>query len=114
MIFDLIILGAGNDGHTASLFPGSTALRERIRLAVPVFLERSKINRITLTLPVLNQAAHVLFLVSGRTKADIVWDIFEGGDTRHYPAGQVRPVNGEVTWFIDRQAAAKLRDFGST
>ncbi len=114
MIFDLIILGAGNDGHTASLFPGSTALRERVRLAVPVFLERSKINRITLTLPVLNQAAHVLFLVSGRTKADIVWDILEGGDTRHYPAGQVRPVNGEVTWFIDRQAAAKLRDFGST
>jgi 6-phosphogluconolactonase len=114
MVFDLIILGAGEDGHTASLFPGSAALRERTRLAVPVFLEQPKINRVTLTLPVLNHAAQVLFLASGRAKADVVWDILEGGDTRHYPAGRVRPVNGDVTWFIDRQAAEKLRDHGST
>jgi 6-phosphogluconolactonase len=114
MVFDLIILGAGEDGHTASLFPGSAALRERTRLAVPVFLEQPKINRVTLTLPVLNHAAQVLFLASGRAKVDVVWDILEGGDTRHYPAGRVRPVNGDVTWFIDRQAAGKLRDHGST
>ncbi len=110
IVFDLIILGAGDDGHTASLFPGSAALRERTRLAVPVFLERPKISRITLTLPVLNNAAQVLFLVSGSAKAGVVWDILEGGDTRHYPAGQVRPLNGYVTWFIDRQAAGKLSE----
>jgi 6-phosphogluconolactonase len=113
-VFDLIILGAGEDGHTASLFPGSAALDERVRLAVPVYLEQPKINRVTLTLPVLNRAAQVLFLASGRAKADVVRDILEGGDTRHYPAGRIRPVDGDVIWFIDRHAAGKLRDRGST
>ncbi len=110
---DLVILGTGEDGHTASLFPGSDALLERTRLAVPVFFEQPKINRVTLTLPVLNHAAQVLFLASGRAKANIVRDILEGGDTQHYPAGQVRPVSGDVTWFIDRQAAGKLTNYGS-
>jgi len=110
VVFDLVILGAGEDGHTASLFPGSDALLERTRLAVPVFLELSKINRVTLTLPVLNHAAQVLFLASGRVKADIVRDILEGGEAQRYPVGQVRPVRGDVTWFIDRQAAVKLRE----
>ena len=113
VVFDLVILGTGEDGHTASLFPGSDALFERTRLAVPVFLEQPKINRVTLTLPVLNHAAQVLFLVSGRAKADIVRDILEGDETQRYPAGQVRPVSGEVTWFIDQHAAGKLRDRGS-
>lgn len=114
VVFDLVILGTGEDGHTASLFPGSDALLERTRLAVPVFLDQPKINRVTLTLQVLNHAAQVLFLVSGRAKADIVRDILEGGETQRYPAGQVRPVSGEVAWFIDQQAAGKLRDCGCT
>lgn len=114
IIFDLIILGVGEDGHTASLFPGSSALDERMRPAVPVYLEEPKISRVTLTLPVLNHAAQVLFLASGRAKTDIVQDILEGGDTQYYPAGQVRPSSGVLTWFIDRQAAEKLRDRDST
>lgn len=114
IIFDLIILGVGEDGHTASLFPGSPALDERTRPAVPVYLEEPKISRVTLTLPVLNHAAQVLFLASGRAKTDIVQDILEGGDTQYYPAGQVRPSNGVLTWFIDRQAAEKLRDRDNT
>jgi 6-phosphogluconolactonase len=108
-IFDLVILGTGEDGHTASLFPGSDAVLEMTMLAVPVFLERPKISRVTLTLSVLNHTAHVLFLAAGCAKADIVRDILEGGETQAYPAGQVRPVSGDVFWFIDRQAAGKLR-----
>jgi 6-phosphogluconolactonase len=108
-VFDLIVLGAGADGHTASLFPGSATLQEKSRLAVPVYLEAPKISRVTLTLPVLNHAAQVLFLASGREKSGIVLEIMEEGNPRHYPAGLVMPVNGGLTWFIDREAAVKLR-----
>jgi 6-phosphogluconolactonase len=112
IIFDLIILGVGEDGHTASLFPGSPELDEKMWPVVPVYLQEPKINRVTLTLPVLNHAAQVLFLVSGRAKGDIVQDILEGGDTQYYPAGQVRPSNGVLTWFIEKQAAEKLKNHG--
>lgn len=108
-VFDLIVLGAGADGHTASLFPGSTTLQEKGRLAVPVFFEAPKVSRVTLTLPVLNHAAQVLFLASGREKAGIVREIMEEGNPRNYPAGLVMPVNGGLTWFIDREAAEKLK-----
>lgn len=107
--FDLIMLGAGEDGHTASLFPGSPLLRETARLAAPVSLERLKRDRVTLTLQVLNHAAHVFFLASGRAKADVVSGVLDENNERLYPAGLVRPVNGEVVWFIDREAAGKLR-----
>jgi 6-phosphogluconolactonase len=107
--FDLIILGVGEDGHTASLFPGSPVLREATRLVFPVYLERPKRDRVTLTLPVLNEASHILFLASGRTKAGVVSGIIDGNNQQHYPAGLVRPANGEVVWFIDREAAEKLR-----
>ncbi len=108
-MFDLIILGAGEDGHTASLFPGSPSLDETARLAVPVYLEPPKKDRVTLTLPVLNCASHVLFLAWGRAKAGVVSQILEGNDARKYPAGLVRPASGKVTWLIDRQAAEKLK-----
>ncbi len=107
-VFDLIILGVGEDGHTASLFPGSPSLRETARLAVPVRLGSPKRDRVTLTLPVLNHASQVLFLAPGRAKADIVAALLDGGQAQSYPAGLVRPVHGEVAWFIDRDAAAKL------
>ncbi len=106
--FDLIMLGVGEDGHTASLFPGSLLLQETSRVAVPVHLERLKRDRVTLTLPVLNHATRVIFLASGRAKADVVCEILDENNARRYPAGLVRPVNGEVTWFIDREAAEKL------
>jgi 6-phosphogluconolactonase len=109
--FDLIILGMGQDGHTASLFPGSSSLKETGRLALPVHLQRPETpERITLTLPVLNNAEHVLFLVSGPSKAGVIRDILEDEDKRdHYPAGLVNPTHGDLTWLIDREAASKLR-----
>ncbi len=108
IIFDLIILGVGEDGHTASLFPGSPALDERMRPAVPVYLEEPKINRVTLTLPVLNHAAQVLFLASGRAKAGAVHEIVEDGNPKQYPAGLVQPLQSSAVWMIDREASSAL------
>ena len=108
-VFDLVLLGAGVDGHTASLFPGAEALHERRRLAVPVFMEAPQRSRVTLALPVLNNAAHVLILATGLPKTGVIHEIFENGNERQYPAGLVRPVNGSLEWFIDRDAAARSR-----
>jgi 6-phosphogluconolactonase len=108
-VFDLAVLGAGVDGHTASLFPGSEALRESSRLAVPVRTSAVRTGRVTLTLPVLNNAAHVLVLVSGLSKASVVREIFEAGNAKHLPAGLLRPVNGTLEWFLDRDAASLVR-----
>jgi 6-phosphogluconolactonase len=108
--FDLIILGVGEDGHTASLFPGSKSLEERVRLAIPVYLEESRRNRITLTLPVLNNADQILFLVAGPSKAGVLSEILGDGEKRKgFPAGLVRPAHGNMTWLIDLEAARKLR-----
>ena len=107
-VFDLVILGAGVDGHTASLFPGSALLQEKTKTAVPVYLEKSGGDRVSLTLPVLNQAAHILFLVSGKDKSDIVYEVLKSGNAKQYPAGLVMPANGTLFWYIDRAAASRL------
>ena len=107
-VFDLIVLGMGEDGHTASLFSGSPALRERSRTATAVVLEPPKPGRVTLTLPVFNRAAQILFLAAGRTKAAAVHEILEDGNPKQYPAGRVQPDRGRVTWMIDREAASLL------
>ena len=93
--FDLILLGMGDDGHTASLFPGSPALQEASRLVVanPTTL---KGDRITLTLPVLNHAANVIFLVSGAGKAPIMQSAFASANGTRFPARQVQPANGRL------------------
>ncbi len=110
-VFDLIILGVGEDGHTASLFPGSRSLEETNKLAVPVYLERPKRHRVTLTLPIINNSTHILFLVTGHSKAGIVHEILEEGDKRElYPAGLVSPVRGTITWLIDKEAAKRLEN----
>ncbi len=107
--FDLILLGVGEDGHTASLFPGSDSLRERSRLVVPVYLGEPRKDRITLTLPVLNQARHILFLVAGPSKAQMIKAQLEKeGDRERFPVGLVHPASGQVTWFIDEAAASLL------
>lgn len=107
--FDLVLLGLGEDGHVASLFPGSTALAERRRLAVAPQVERLGARRVTLTLPVINHAACVLFLVSGGGKAAILRAVLRGEDgLDRYPAQLVRPRNGSVLWLADRDAAARL------
>lgn len=108
MVFDLVILGAGADGHTASLFPGSTALQERSREVVPVYPEKPGISRVSLALTVLNQAAHVLFLVSGRDKADIAHEVLRSNNQKHYPAGLVQPADGILSWFLDEAAASRI------
>jgi 6-phosphogluconolactonase len=103
--FDLILLGMGSDGHTASLFPDSAALGEKERTAIPAYAAHLNSWRVTLTLPVLNRAHHVLFLVSGTNKAPALARIRAG---EPLPAGQVSPSPGTLTWLLDRDAAKGL------
>jgi 6-phosphogluconolactonase len=108
--FDLVFLGLGMDGHTASLFPGTTVLRERRRWAAAVQPGRKRLVRVTLTLPVLEQAACVAFLVEGNAKAAIVHRVLRSGDSDNgVPARRVRPA-GPVHWLLDAAAAAQLDD----
>lgn len=107
--FDLILLGIGTDGHTASLFPKTEALHEARRLAVPNFVPQLKQWRFTVTFPLINNARDVLFLASGREKAGPVSRVIAGNaDFTEIPASGVRPVRGNVIWFIDEGAASKI------
>jgi 6-phosphogluconolactonase len=101
--FDLILLGIGQDGHTASLFLGSDALNDTEHLVVAPFVAKLNSYRLTLTLPVLNNAANVWFLVTGAGKADAVKQAFSGSSD--LPAASVQPVNGKLLWFITQDAA---------
>jgi 6-phosphogluconolactonase len=108
--FDLVLLGLGEDGHVASLFPGSAALLERERLAVAAearYQDRPA-QRVTLTLPAINSAREILFLVTGRAKAGIVQTILEGPDTG-LPAQLARPTAGRVTWLLDGEAGRSVK-----
>lgn len=106
--FDLILLGMGSDGHTASLFPDSEGLKEESRLVIANWVEKFKTHRITFTFPVLNHAAEVMFLASGADKADTVRQVLEGKHPPPFPAQQVQP-DGRLVWMLDDAAAAKLR-----
>lgn len=106
--FDLIFLGMGPDGHTASLFPGTTALSENRRLVVANWVEKFKTFRITMTYPVLNHAACVIFLTSGADKAAMLHEVLEN-DKADLPCQKVRPVNGSLLWMVDKAAASGLR-----
>jgi 6-phosphogluconolactonase len=111
--FDLILLGMGPDGHTASLFPGTEGLNEKSRLVVANYVEKLKTHRLTLTLPVLNAARNVAFLVSGADKAPALHGVLEGEATgEQYPAKLVRPEDGKLIWFVDRAAASELSSTG--
>ena len=104
--FDLILLGLGNDGHTASIFPGSEVLHETKRLVAAPWVEKLKAYRITMTLPLINNAASVVFLVSGAEKAEIVKEVLQG--PKRYPAQEVEPINGELILMLDQEAASKI------
>ncbi len=107
--FDLIFLGMGKDGHIASLFPGSLALRETEHWVLAVFAEAFQAWRVTLTLPVLNSARQLSFLVAGKSKADRLQEVLEGEpQPESLPAQIIQPRNGQVTWLVDQAAAAKL------
>jgi 6-phosphogluconolactonase len=106
--FDLILLGMGIDGHTASLFPGSPVLKEVFRPVAAVHAAAASIpQRLTFSLPLINAAARVMFLVAGSEKAKVVKAVLtETGSG--LPASMVRPTNGRLTWLLDRPAAALL------
>jgi len=113
--FDCILLGMGTDGHTASLFPNSGALRERHRLVTADRPEGLKNWRVSLTLPVLNHAGLAMFLVSGADKAHTLSRVLEGDRTADsLPARLVCPVHGKLVWLIDRAAAGELSFSGTS
>ncbi len=107
--FDLILLGMGPDGHTASLFPGTAGLQEKSRLVIANWVEKLKAYRLSFTFPVLNAARNVDFLVGGTDKASVLRSVLEDdGAGEPYPAKLVRPNDGRLIWFLDRAAASGL------
>lgn len=108
--FDLILLGMGPDGHTASLFPGTSAVTESQKLVSAPWVEKLQTHRVTLTPPVLNAAKHVVFLVSGVDKATALQVVLEGpADPARYPAQVVNPPGGHMVWLINQDAAGLLK-----
>ena len=110
-VFDLILLGLGDDGHTASLFPGKPAIHEKKAwlAASPPGVLPPPVDRVTFTFPTLNAARAALFLVGGAGKAGVIKSVLEGGATlEQAPAAGVRPANGKLTWMMDEAAAAQL------
>lgn len=111
---DLVLLGMGEDGHTASLFPGSAAVREGEALVVAYHVPKLEAMRVTLTPPVLNAGREVVFLVSGGAKAATLGSVLEGRERPEgLPAQVVRPADGRLTWLVDRAAAAGLTGAGA-
>ena len=109
--FDLILLGMGEDGHTASLFPGTAVLAEKNHLVFASYIEKFGTYRLTLTVPVINQAANIIFLIFGGSKASILKDVIEGRyEPDRLPSQLIRPVNGRLFFIMDRAAAGKLRN----
>ena len=107
--FDLVLLGMGDNGHTASLFPGLSAVRETARWVVAEHVDEVGMWRLTLTPPALNSAAAVLLLVAGRDKAAMLAQVLDGPrDLDRLPVQAVAPVDGTLTWLIDDAAAANL------
>lgn len=111
--FDFVLLGMGDNGHTASLFPGTAALREQTRWVVAQYVEVVQMWRITLTVPAINAAANVAFLVAGAAKADMLQRLVDGPrDPDVLPAQMIHPHDGRLTWLVDEPAATKLRKRG--
>lgn len=108
--FDLIFLGMGDDGHTASLFPHSDVLNERDKLVAAPYVEKLATHRITLTPPVLKAGREVLVLVAGEGKAATLVHVLEGEENiEEYPTQLLRRAQGKVTWLLDRPAASQLK-----
>jgi 6-phosphogluconolactonase len=111
--FDLIVLGMGADGHTASLFPHSPALSAMERWVVASRAPRPPYDRVTMTAPVINAARHVIFLVAGADKSQAVAQVLEGAaDPDRLPSQLIAPSDGSLLWLIDSAAASQLRGAG--
>jgi 6-phosphogluconolactonase len=107
--FDLVLLGMGEDRHTASLFPGTAAIREKRRWVVAHYVQKLAAWRVTLTPVAINAAANVTFLVSGAAKAEALRAVLKGPEQPEVlPAQVVRPTEGHIVWMLDRQAARSL------
>ncbi len=105
--FDLILLGMGADAHTASLFPGTPALHEQRRWVMAQYVDKLQASRLTLTPPIVNAAANVIFLIAGSDKAAALQVVWHGAhDPDRYPAQIVKPTTGHVSWLVDRAAIA--------
>ncbi len=108
--FDLILLGMGDNGHTASLFPGTAALRETARWVVAQYVEVMTTWRVTFTAPLINAAQHVAFLAEGAGKAQMLWNVLEGPyQPDVWPSQLVQPGSGELQWLVEAAAATKVK-----
>jgi 6-phosphogluconolactonase len=109
--FDLILLGLGDNSHTASLFPFTPVLHDRTPGVKDVFLQDQQVYRITLNAPLINEAQHIAFLVYGEGKAIAVHHVLEDDeDIEEFPAQLIEPIVGEIQWFLDTAAAGMLRN----
>ena len=109
--FDLVLLGLGDNSHTASLFPFTPVLHDRTPGVKEVFLQDQQVYRITLNAPLINEASHIAFLVYGEGKAIAVHHVLEDDeDIEEYPAQLIDPIVGEIQWFLDEAAAAQLKN----
>jgi 6-phosphogluconolactonase len=112
--FDLILLGMGADGHTASLFPNTEALSNAENIAVANKVEKLDTTRLTLTLPTINNAANIIFLVAGEDKAEALREVLEGESApEKYPSQNIKPTNGELFWLLDKNVAKSLNNNGN-
>jgi 6-phosphogluconolactonase len=99
---DLVLLGMGDDGHTASLFPGTAALEEQVRRVVSNFVPKLNAWRLTMTFPLLNQAGRVLFLIGGGKNQELLEKVIAGDP--QYPASRIAPAHGQLTWMLGENA----------
>lgn len=107
--FDLLLLGLGDNAHTASLFPHTPVLNEKKELMSAVYLKDQQTYRITMTAPLINAASNIVFLVYGKAKADAVYNVLRGERSiENYPAQLIEPKEGSMYWFLDEDAAEYL------
>ena len=107
--FDLMLLGIGIDGHTASLFPETAALKEKVRWVIENYIPKLDEWRITFSMPLINSAENIIIVVSGKGKAEIIKAVLGGNNqSSQFPIGNIQPVDGNLLWLVDKAAASKL------
>ena len=110
IVFDLILLGMGDDAHTASIFPGTTLVNNQELTAASVWVEKLNTNRVSLTAPLINQAKNIYFITFGANKAEALAKVFgEEKEFSNYPSQLIKPANGDLQWFVDEAAASLLK-----